>query len=532
MNLQLDSFADSHVTTSTHAITCRIPLLAYADTWCQRSDFGRLFVAELEVTPYAPAFIESMRAVGYSLESAVADIVDNSISARATSVRIQFRPFDNPYVAIIDNGNGMMPQDLTEAMRHGGRSPLDVRSPHDLGRFGLGLKTASLSQCRKLTVVSYKDKTLAARCWDLDLVAERKAWMLRVPDSDEEIRRLPHVEEIIRQRRGTVVLWQDLDRLAAGEVSVESALDSKMDRVREHLAVTFHRYLSGEPGLTRLNIEINNNPVSPVDIFLASHRATQQLNKDVFSVQGHEIRVQPYILPHISKLSAEDLRLAGGEEDLRRNQGFYVYRNHRLIIRGTWFRLARAEELTKLARVRVDIPNALDDLWTLDIKKSSAHPPDVVRRNLGRTVDRIAERSRQTYTFRGRRTQRDGIIHAWNRIQGRGGISYNINREHPVVTALVESFDDDQRRLFRGVLDTLESTYPADALYADMASDRPRVTEERDLDSLKELALQILDAAENLRGRHTLIGILPTIEPFSSYPDFTREIVRELENAE
>jgi hypothetical protein len=488
-------------------------------------------VAELEVTPYAPAFIESMRAVGYSLESAVADLIDNSISARATSVRIQFRPFDNPYVAIIDNGEGMSADELTEAMRHGGRSPMETRLPHDLGRFGLGLKTASLSQCRKLTVVSYKEGGLAARCWDLDLIAERKAWILRIPDDYKEITDLPHVDEIVQQGHGTVVLWQDLDRLAAGEVSVESALGSKMDHVREHLAITFHRYLAGEHGLTRLNIDINNNPVSPIDIFLASHKATQQLNRDVFSVHGHDIHVQPYILPHISKLSAEDLKLAGGEEGLRRNQGFYIYRNRRLIISGTWFRLARAEELTKLARVKVDIPNALDHLWTLDIKKSSAHPPEVVRRNLGRTVDRIAERSRQTYKFRGRRTQRDGIIHTWNRIQGRSGISYGINREHPVVMALFESLDDDQRQLFRSVLDTIESTYPADSLYADMASDRPRAIEEQDLNALRELALQVLDAAKNLRARSTLLGILHTIEPFSSYPDLTTAIVKEIEDA-
>jgi hypothetical protein len=489
-------------------------------------------VAELEVTPYAPAFIESMRAVGYSLESAVADIIDNSISAEATSVRIQFRPFDNPNVAIIDNGHGMLSDELTEAMRHGGRNPLDVRSPHDLGRFGLGLKTASLSQCRKLTVISCKDGALASRCWDLDLVTERKAWILRMPDNDEEIRELPHVNEIIQQGNGTVVLWENLDRLAAGEVSVQTALDTKMDQVREHLAVTFHRYLSGEPGLNRLSIEINNNPVAPLDIFLAAHRATQRLYEDAFTVEGHEISVQPFILPHISKLSAEDLKLAGGEEGLRRNQGFYVYRNRRLIIRGTWFRLARAEEMTKLARVRVDIPNALDSLWTLDIKKSSAHPPEIVRRNLGRTVERIVERSRQTYTFRGRRTQRDGITHAWNRIQGRGGISYRINREHPFVTALVESLDDDQRRLLRGILDTLELTYPADSLYADMASDRPRSVEAHNLESLKELALQVLDAAGNLPGgRNSLLEILHTIEPFSSYPDLTGEIVEELKHA-
>jgi hypothetical protein len=490
-------------------------------------------VSELEVPPYAPAFIESMRAVGYSLESAIADLVDNSISAGAISVSIQFRSFNNPYVAIIDNGQGMTAGELTEAMRHGGRSPLEVRSPHDLGRFGLGLKTASLSQCRKLTVVSYKDRKLSARCWDLDLIDKRKAWILRIPDSDAEIRALPHVDEIVRQRRGTVVLWHDLDRLAAGEASVESALDSKMDHVREHLAVIYHRYLSGETGLAKIKIDINNNPIVPLDVFLASHKATQQLYEEVFLVEGHEIRVQPYILPHISKLSVEELRLAGGEEGLRRNQGFHVYRNRRLIIRGTWFRLARAEELTKLARVRVDIPNALDSLWTLDLKKSSAHPPEVVRRNLGRTVERIGERSRQTYTFRGRRTQRDGITHVWNRVQGRSGISYRVNREHPLLRALVETLSDGQCRLLRGVLDTLEATYPADALYADMASDRPRAADEHDSDSLTELALQILDAASNLPGgKNSMLKVLHTIEPFSSYTELTSELVGRLEHAE
>lgn len=489
-------------------------------------------LAEITVTPYAPAFIESMRAVGYSLESAIADLVDNSISAGATQVRVEFRPYGEPYVAVADNGSGMSPDELTQAMRHGGKSPLDARSPHDLGRFGLGLKTASLSQCRKLTVVSLKDGFLSARCWDLDLVAEREAWVLSVPDSESEIKRLPHVEDVIRFGQGTVVIWQGLDRLAAGETSVESALGLKMDRVREHLALVFHRYLAGDAGLLRLHIHINNNPVLPVDPFLSSHKATQPLYEDVFQVEDHEIRVQPYILPHISKLNLDELRLAGGEEGLRRNQGFYVYRNKRLIIKGTWFRLARAEELTKLARVRVDIPNTLDHLWTLDIKKSAAHPPEIVRRNLGRTVERIAERSRQTYTYRGRNTRRDGVIHTWNRIEGRSGISYCINREHPAVAALTETMDDDQRRLFRYVLDTIELTYPADALYADIAADKPRAADSPNRDSLKELAFQILDAATNTPGgRNALLGTLHLIEPFSSHPDITAEIVREITNA-
>lgn len=489
-------------------------------------------MGEVMVTPHAPSFIESMRAVGYSLESAIADIVDNSISADARQVRIEFRPFDEPYVAILDDGRGMTSDELTQAMRHGGRNPLEERSPFDLGRFGLGLKTASLSQCRKLTVVTLMNGILSALCWDLDLVVKREDWVLWRPDNDEEVKSLPHVKDLLHQGKGTVVIWQDLDRLAAGELSVSNALGFKMDRVRDHLSQVFHRYLAGEAGLHKLNILVNNVPVQTIDPFLSSHKGTQKLYEDTFTVDGQTIRVQPYILPHITKLSPEELRLAGGEEGLRRNQGFYVYRNKRLIIRGTWFRLARAEELTKLARVIVDIPNSLDHLWTLDIKKSAAYPPEVVRRNLARTVQKISERSRKTYTFRGRVTKNDGLVHAWSRIEGRVGVSYCINRNHPVVKTLEGSMDDDQRQLFLSFLNIMETTYPADALYADIASDRTREIEPLNMKALKNLASQILDSIPLPDDRSALLNSLNLIEPFSSYPEVSEKIIKEMRNAQ
>src|SRR5690606_8086368 len=125
--------------------------------------------------PSAARLMESMRDIGYSFESALADIVDNSISAEATRIEIvnDVEPVAGPYLGILDNGRGMAPEELTQAMQHGSRSPREVRDAGDLGRFGLGLKTASFSQCRRLTVVSRKGGELAARCWDLDLVVEK-----------------------------------------------------------------------------------------------------------------------------------------------------------------------------------------------------------------------------------------------------------------------------------------------------------------------------------------------------------------------
>ncbi len=488
-------------------------------------------MAELKVAPYAPTLIESMRSVGYSLQSAIADIIDNSISAGARRISVRYSPHDEPYVAVLDDGSGMEPAELTQAMRHGSRDPWGFRADNDLGRFGLGLKTASLSQCRKLTVITLKDNTVSARCWDIDLIVQREDWILYVPEPDE-IEVFPLFNDLRNQGHGTLVIWQQLDRLCAGESSITRALPEKMDSVREHLALVFHRYLTGEAGLNKIEIRLNENPVISADPFLSWHSATQPLQDELIEVENHAVLIKPYILPHISKLTPADLRHAGGEEGLRRYQGFYIYRNRRLIIWGTWFRLTRQEELSKLARVRVDIPTALDHLWTIDIKKSTAHPPEEVRQNLRRIIDKIVGTSRRVYTYRGRSTNNDKLVHSWTRMEGRDGISYIVNRRHPLVSAFTHRLSADDIKLFELVLETLERTFPADALYADMASERPRIYLEENLEGkLIELAQCLLTAADTVEGgRNRLLEGLIFLEPFCQYPEITESIVKELSN--
>ena len=487
---------------------------------------------EMSLPPLAASLMESMRSVGYSLESALADLIDNSISANAGQVEIQFRPFDDPYIAILDDGRGMSPAELDIAMQYGSRSPLDARDEKDLGRYGLGLKTASLSQCRRLTVITARDGVLSARCWDMDVVAERAAWIVLIPEG-AELKKLPHVDELQQRNHGTIVLWQKLDRLLAGESSVEDALGQKIDHARSHLAKVFHRYISGERGLRRLAISINQNQLPAFDPFLLDYAATQHLDEESFLVEGRKVVVKPFILPHISKLAPTELELAGGEHDLRSQQGFYVYRNRRLIIWGTWFRLARKDELSKLARVRVDIPNSLDHLWTLDIKKSVAHPPEIVRFNLRRTVARIADRSRQTYTFRGRQADYGAMTYGWSRIQGREGIRYDINRSHPAVVALVALLDSEERRLLNVLLEILETSFPTDSLYADMASDIKVEKKSEELKTqLREMAETIASSLKpNSPAYGSLLSALHLIEPFSRYPDLAQEISKELTDA-
>jgi hypothetical protein len=486
----------------------------------------------LESPPFAPALIESMRAIGYSLESSIADIVDNSISADARNISIRFSPYEQPYVAIIDDGWGMTADELIRAMRHGSQNPNEARGKADLGRFGLGLKTASLSQARQLTVVSLKSGVLSGARWDLDVIADTRSWTLLILER-QDIMAIPFVGDLSKALHGTLVLWRHFDRLSNAEGSVELGFREGMTRVRQHLALVFHRYLVDEGAARRIHLTMNLDTVAPLDPFLTWHSATQRLPAQDIRIRGTEVQVQPYILPHYTKLTPDELRLAGGEEGLRRQQGFYIYRNRRLIIWGTWFRLARQDELTKLARVRVDIPNSLDALWTLDIKKSAANPPLEVRQNLATIVDRIAEGSGRVYRFRGRRTHSDKFIHVWERREGRNGVSYAVNREHPLFSACFNDLSDSNQSALSELVDTIGTMLPVDAIYADMAGDKVTVDQRppQTLETLADLAGRLLDSCgRNGSARANLLSQLSLLEPFSFYPDETRSIMERLTN--
>ncbi|GAB2605029.1 ATP-binding protein [Ramlibacter solisilvae] len=489
---------------------------------------------ELLHPPDAPALLESMRSMGYTSGSALADLIDNSIAAQAKLVEIEFRSTPRAYVAILDDGEGMSADVLERSMRHGSTNPVLRRDLQDLGRYGLGLKTASLSQCRKLTVVSIRDRVISGYCWDLDLVSTRKAWVLIQLDP-EELLRLPHVGELTQRKSGTLVLWEELDRLAAGYETVDAALGQQMSTVRSHLALVFHRYLSGEHGLKRLRICINKNELEPVDPFLESHRSTQRLADDSFAVEGSRVSVKPFILPHLNKLSRPEIERAGGSEGLRHQQGFYVYRNRRLIVWGTWFGLARKDELSKLARVRVDISNSLDHLWTVDIKKSTAVPPEAVRRNLRRTIERIRGASGRTLTFRGRQANLELITPGWTEMVDRDGVRFDINREHPAIRSLRAHLESTEERLLDNLLRILESSFPVQVLYSRLAGDsRHHDATHLGEAAFREMVETVLDGwAPGDPARLAFLTNLHLIEPFSSRPDLAKRIgLEKLEKSE
>ena len=477
--------------------------------------------------PYAPTLIESTRAIGYSLEAAVADIIDNSIAANAVNVDIYFFPVDGAYIAILDNGSGMNEKEINIAMQYGSKNPTEERDKKDLGRFGLGLKTASLSQCRCLTVISKQGDRLEGRQWDIDHVIEVGDWSLIILD-EEEINEFPQVEELKKYESGTLVIWQKLDRLKAGEINFELSLGRKIDRVRNHLSLVYHRYLMGESGIRKLKLFINGEKVKAIDPFL-TNKSVQAMDDETLIIQGHKILVRPYILPHISKLTSDEIKMLGGKDGLRKQQGFYVYRNKRLLVWGTWFRMMRQGDLSKLARIRVDIPNTLDDLWTLDIKKSSALPPAEVRKNLEIIINQIAERSKRTWTFRGKKEVSDTETHIWNRMKNKqGGYYYEINREHPFVQQLVK-VDPSLKMSIYSLLQQIELGLPLNQLYVDLNNDK-QITNDNEqsiVDVKKSLEAMITMCAEK-QEKCDLLDAVVHIEPYSLYSDVVEELKKEI----
>ncbi len=486
----------------------------------------------IDLPPYAPMLIESTRAIGYSLEAAVADIIDNSITAKAKNISVRFSPFGDPYIAIIDDGFGMSEEILTESMRYGCADPNNVRESEDMGRYGLGLKTASLSQCRNLTVISKYNEKIYARQWDLEHIKKTGQWSLIALD-EEEIAKLPLIDVLNSCNSGTIILWRNLDKVFAGEVDIEGAMNEKMDLVFNHLALVFHRFLSGGDAEQKITLSMNGTPVKGFDpFFVSKSRAIMDEEKIEIPQYNSYVTVHPFILPHPSKMTKEEIEKYGGKEGLRKLQGFYVYRNKRLLIWGTWFRLTKMDEFSKLARVRIDIPNSLDELWTLDVKKSTAIPPEIVKIRLKQIISQIVSNSKRTYTFRGRRETRDDVMHVWNVVETREGVRYELNNDYPLLEKISENIDDGTWHLLEDYLYSIGSNFPVNRMQNDIFNEKKIIKDNNDIefDNIKKQLNIFLKPGQSEEDRQQIFELLSKTEPFCEYKEKIKELILEVDN--
>lgn len=477
-----------------------------------------------DATPHAAALIEGLRDIGYSLETAISDVIDNSITAGAHRIKINTETFsEEPYIAIIDDGDGMTEEELVAAMRPGSRNPLATRDEPDLGRFGLGLKSASFSQCRRLTVVSRKSGQTSAAIWDLDDVAERNEWAVQLPDG---VAGIPAVEQL--GPKGTLVLWQKLDRLTGGyshnAAKRAEVINQRIAETERHLRLVFHRFMEDSKPL---RILLNERLLRPLDPFARKNPATIADPEEVLTLIRGDVEIQSFTLPHHKQVGKTEWEDIGGPEGHLKSQGFFLYRGKRLILHGTWFGLCRQSEITKLSRVRIDIPNSMDADWKIDVKKSSAQLPPVVRDRLKKVIERILAGSKRTYSKRGQKLVDHERLPLWHRIQADGQIRYRPNVEHPAFADFAESLPPDLRRGFFNCIALVGASLPIETLHADMAGTAELIVPDRvDEDTLAQAVQATLSVLMGARKDiKEIMALMKDVDPFRSAWEDTQRII-------
>ena len=472
--------------------------------------------------PEASSMIETFRAIGYNIETAVADIIDNSISANAKNIWVNFEWLGSKtWLSIKDDGTGMNDTELIQAMRPGSKSPLQERNSKDLGRFGLGLKTASFSQARKLTVISKKaDYNSVYWTWDLDFVNKTGNWDLikYLPDEKLEI-------EISKLTSGTIVLWNDIDRVVKDFSQGDNkALDKfllTMEQVKKHLAMVFHKFI--EKG--KINIYFQDKKVEAWNPFLTNETATQTFPEE--KIQNGAVTIEGFVLPHKSKISEEKYKYAEGVRGWNEQQGFYIYRNERLLLAGDWLGLFRKEEHYKLTRIQIDLPNTLDSEWQIDIKKSVARPPLVFREQIKAYALKVRQQAVEVYRHKGKSVKQiagQKFVPLW--IDHRRGDKwfYKINRENPILGKIKEQAKTEPDRAIEMLLRFIEETIPSKSIYI-KESEQPELQgtpfEATNHDIIRETT-QLLYSTYLSQGieKEQAKAIISNTEPFNLYLEF------------
>lgn len=334
-----------------------------------------------ELPPDAGRVITSLRDSGYDFNTAVADIVDNSIAASASLIKIAvgIQPgHDDVAVAISDNGAGMSMRGLKNALTYGS----SVRSDeHSLGKFGLGLKTASTSQCRRLTVVSRKRGVESKLVLDIDHAETTGKWEYIEDDISKLERR--YLDQAGTPTHGTVVIWTNCDRLMGrsyknpGTPAYKRALTRKVDRLRFHLSMVFQRFLDpADHRAPTVGIVLNGTPLKPYDPF------AQKLGRTVTTFEGAKqfdlfenesiVKAHAYVVPSRDELQTDEEIFAVFPKDISPDtmQGFFIYREDRLIHWGDWCGIHKNEFHYRLCRIDISFDSKLDDRFSVDFQKS------------------------------------------------------------------------------------------------------------------------------------------------------------------
>lgn len=446
----------------------------------------------LDLSPNPRSHIRTLTRIGYNFNSAVSDIIDNSIAAKSNHIWIKATHYGSKVkISIIDDGFGMGRNELVQNMRIGCKDPSDERSEEDLGRFGSGLKTASFSQAEVLKVCSkVEGKDWSGACWDIEEIRKSNSWRLKLLDS-RELKEIV-TESSIDNVSGTIVIWEKLHKYVEADdpspVDIEDALADDIFWLKKYIGIHFHKFLSGK---ARIKIFVNDDELEAISPFLESEPGYWEGPQQSFRMRNRKgkVEIKVHNIPHSTKLSRAASERMEILKSLTNGQGFYVYRNSRLIIPGGWLGLSRNSQLGRLARVEVNIPSSLDEDWTTDVKKSSIEIPHQVKSRLKAVIDMPVKQSKRAYTYRGVSEVANDY---WEIVENKssGETSYHISSNNDDLIKLSSELSYAQRLMLLTYLKGLASNLPCHNIYYVMAEEKKRI--KQDSDELDRVLKEIL----------------------------------------
>ena len=427
-----------------------------------------------ELPPHPYLFVKSIAEQGYSLSTAIADLIDNSITANAKKIELLFDLSTFPFrVYIADDGNGMSEAELDINMAFPSRDPEIKRDSDDLGRFGLGMKTASFSQTRKFTVLSRKNtSSYASRSWDVEHLKGGK-WEILINSQQENDTILDEYtilsEELLENDSSfmpnTVILWEGLykfesknpDKLNEKKEALQNEIDEDL---RDHLRLVFHRFI--ENPKFQLKIRINNTIISSFNPFpgLSDARWLQPIHKNH---AGELITLKGFILPAraIKESRHGFSNWTIGKRNLTDMEGIYVYRKDRLIISGGWNRLVKKSPHFQLGRLMVDIGNNSDDLFQLNVSKSSIKTPFEIKQAFLRSIVSIKNEAVHEYRrginriLKEKSSSKVDVIPLVNTKTTGSGEIFSLNPDFPLIDEVINKLDEHGKKIFKHLIKTI-----------------------------------------------------------------------------
>jgi hypothetical protein len=417
----------------------------------------------INTQPSATPVIQALRSIGYNSQTAIADIVDNSIDAKANNINIEFEyDMGSGFIRIEDNGKGMTDEHLQKAMTIGSKDPRVPREKEELGRFGMGLKTASFSLGKRLCVITKKDGSISERCWDLDYVSDKNEWLLYKSIPTEVRNKIGRIEG----KSGTIILIDKLDRFCGFDthkVLKQDSYYSKVKRIQKYLEMVFHVMLEQD-----LMITINGNNLYPWNPFLEGNTRRIEGEEQIIRINKSLVRITPYVLPHPTTFNQVDYKYAGGVKGWNDQQGFYIYRENRMVSFGDWFGMFPKDVASELVRIKIEFTNDADDDWKIDVKKSTITVPDDAKQDLFGIAKHYRQVSQEIMLYRTKATRTGGRIkgtlNTWEPATDDISSPYVLNRTHPVLNEILKAVDIDVRRKVNLYLKLVELGSPNNLL--------------------------------------------------------------------